>query len=114
MYVSPSSTKDNKIWPSGVERLGWDLTDAIAKRTGDNEFYLLGYNAVYSVERRPTCRRNMSPPYSGPKKSAEQENSVKGGGKFATLKMKAICPLKRRLTLNGLHGANPRRWYSSN
>jgi hypothetical protein len=31
------------------------------------EYYLLGYNAVYSVERQPTFRRNISPPSSGSK-----------------------------------------------
>jgi hypothetical protein len=31
------------------------------------EFCLLGYNPVYSVESQPTFRRNMSPPSSGSK-----------------------------------------------
>lgn len=30
------------------------------------EFCLLGYNAMQSVERQPTLRRNISPPSSGP------------------------------------------------
>jgi hypothetical protein len=30
-------------------------------------FYLLGYNAVWSVESRPIFRRNISTPSSGPK-----------------------------------------------
>jgi hypothetical protein len=32
------------------------------------EFYLLRYNAVYSVESQPTFRRIISPPSSGPMK----------------------------------------------
>jgi hypothetical protein len=32
---------------------------------GYEEFYLLGYNVVYSVESQPTFRWNMSPLYSG-------------------------------------------------
>jgi hypothetical protein len=32
--------------------------------TGYEEFYLLGYNMVYSDERQPTFRRNRSPPSS--------------------------------------------------
>jgi hypothetical protein len=31
------------------------------------EEYLLGYNAVWSVESQPTFRSNISPPYSGSK-----------------------------------------------
>jgi hypothetical protein len=41
------------------------------------ELYLLGYNAVYSDESKPTFRRNMSPPSSGSRNKA--------------LKMEAIC-----------------------
>jgi hypothetical protein len=29
------------------------------------EYYLLGYNAVYSAESQPTFRRNISLPFSG-------------------------------------------------
>jgi hypothetical protein len=36
------------------------------------EFYLLGYNAVKSVECQPTFRRNMSPPSSGIEEYAKQ------------------------------------------
>jgi hypothetical protein len=31
------------------------------------EYYLLGYNAVYSTESEPTSRRKTSPPSSGQK-----------------------------------------------
>jgi hypothetical protein len=31
------------------------------------EFYLQGYNAIWSVESQPTSQRNMSPPCSGSK-----------------------------------------------
>jgi hypothetical protein len=34
------------------------------------EFYLLGYNVVQSVERQPTYQRNMLHPSSGLKSSA--------------------------------------------
>jgi hypothetical protein len=46
-------------------------------RTRVNEkFYLLGYNALQSVEIQPTFRRNMSPP-------SKQETSVIAGGNRA-------------------------------
>jgi hypothetical protein len=32
---------------------------------GYDEFYLLGYNAVLSIESRPKFRRNTLPPFSG-------------------------------------------------
>jgi hypothetical protein len=35
---------------------------------GYEEYHLMGYNAVYSVECQPTFRRNISPPSSGSKK----------------------------------------------
>jgi hypothetical protein len=33
----------------------------------NEEFYLLGYNAVYSVESQLMFRRNIAPPSSGSK-----------------------------------------------
>jgi hypothetical protein len=36
--------------------------------------YLLGYNAVYSVEIQATFRRNMMPPSSGLKKNKPSKN----------------------------------------
>jgi hypothetical protein len=35
------------------------------------EYYLLGYYVVYSVESQPTLRRNMSPPSSGSNKPSK-------------------------------------------
>jgi hypothetical protein len=32
---------------------------------GYEKYYLLGYNAVYSVESKPTFRRKINPPSSG-------------------------------------------------
>jgi hypothetical protein len=40
---------------------------------GFEEFYLLGYNAVYSVERQPTIRRNISPSSSGLKNKPREK-----------------------------------------
>jgi hypothetical protein len=34
---------------------------------GYEEFYILGYNVVYSDERQPTSRKNISLPSSGSK-----------------------------------------------
>jgi hypothetical protein len=41
---------------------GFEVLTAVYK-----EYYLLGYNAVYSVENKPTFRRNISPRSSGSK-----------------------------------------------
>jgi hypothetical protein len=43
------------------------------------EYYLLGYNAVYSFQSQPMFRRNMSPSSSGSKNNP----SKKAGGKLA-------------------------------
>jgi hypothetical protein len=51
------------------------------------EFYLLGYNAVLSVEsQNPTFRRNMPPPSSG-SKNKHKKKSVKTDGRQNS----AIC-----------------------
>jgi hypothetical protein len=55
---------------------------------GYEELYLLGYNAVYSVESQPTFRRNMSLS-SGLKNIAKQETSMKQVA--STRKMEAAC-----------------------
>jgi hypothetical protein len=36
--------------------------------------YLLGYNAVYSVEEEPTFRKNISPPSSGSKNKPSEKH----------------------------------------
>jgi hypothetical protein len=43
----------------------------------NEEFYLLGYNVAYSVERQPTFRRNMSPPSSGSNYKPSKETAWK-------------------------------------
>jgi hypothetical protein len=37
----------------------------LTKSNNPEEFFLLGYNAVWSVESQPTFRNNMSPPFQG-------------------------------------------------
>jgi hypothetical protein len=39
----------------------------VVRQVGVDEYYLLGYNAVQSVESQPTFRRNLLPPSSGSK-----------------------------------------------
>jgi hypothetical protein len=41
--------------------------ETTTSKSGYAEFYLLGHNAMYSVESQPTFRRNLSPPSSGSK-----------------------------------------------
>jgi hypothetical protein len=61
------------------------------------EYHLLGYNAVQSVESQPTFRRNILPPFSGSKnKQAElclppAYTLVSCSAYFSTMKMEAIC-----------------------
>jgi hypothetical protein len=43
-----------------ITKHGWNYM-------GLEESYILGYNAMESVESQPTFRKNMSPPYSGSK-----------------------------------------------
>jgi hypothetical protein len=50
---------------------------------GCEEFYLLGYNAVQSVESQPTVLRNIPPPFS--------LTLVTCLVYFSTLKMEATC-----------------------
>jgi hypothetical protein len=53
------------------------------KQKEREEYYLLGYSAVYSVESQPMFRRNISPPSSGYKNKLNK---------------------KPASTLSGLHG----------
>jgi hypothetical protein len=57
------------------------------------ELYLLGYNAMHSVESQPTFRRNMSPPSSGSKNKPSNKISVKAGwlAYFSTLLLEVTC-----------------------
>jgi hypothetical protein len=58
-----------------LKRLAWRISWKEVKFTlcwiwgfhsgGCDEFCLLGYNAMYSGEGQPTCRRYVSPSYSG-------------------------------------------------
>jgi hypothetical protein len=67
------------------------------------EYYLLGYNAVQSVESQPTFRRNISPPFSGSNKLAACLHAGILLGLFYPEDWTDVPP-KRRLTSNGLHG----------
>jgi hypothetical protein len=53
-------------------------------RINYEEFYLLGYNAVYFVGSQPTFRRNMSPPSTGSKNKPSKKPELKAGGKQKT------------------------------
>jgi hypothetical protein len=66
------------------------------------DYHLLGYDAVYSVELHPKFRRNVSPPSSGSKNSSashrvsrwQAETCLLDGllNYSSTLKMEAIRP----------------------
>jgi hypothetical protein len=72
---------------------------------GYEEYYILQYNAVCSVESRPTFRRNMLPPFSGSKNEQSKKPAWKQVASRALLHWRLRCVLpKRRLTFNGLHG----------
>jgi hypothetical protein len=51
--------------------VGFDVIAAVVMKT-----YLLGYNAVSSVESQPTFRRNMSPLSSGLKSKPDMKQTV--------------------------------------
>jgi hypothetical protein len=81
--------------------------------SGYEEFYLLGYNAVQSVENQLMIRRNTSLPSSGsktrPSKKPELRLQLASTLLLAWLSL-LYCrwrwhvPSKRRSTFNGLHG----------
>jgi hypothetical protein len=57
------------------------------------EYYLLVYNAMQSVESQPTFRRNMIPSSGSKNKPSEKPASkqVATSAYFSTPKMEAIC-----------------------
>jgi hypothetical protein len=67
---------------------------SILRRIGNEEFQLLGYNPVQSVESQRTFRSNMSPPSSGMKSKPTLQPGIWGG---------RLVPAKRLFTFNGLH-----------
>jgi hypothetical protein len=77
--------------------------------------YLLGSNAVESVENQPTFRRDLSPPSSGSKNKLSSKPElcfqpaftlVSCSADSLTLKMKAICPSETSIDFQ----RNPRRY----
>jgi hypothetical protein len=78
---------------------------------GYEEYHLLWYNAVWSVDCQPRFRRIISPPSSGSKKLVELETSslpaftlVSCSAYFFDPEDGSDVPPKRRLTLSELHG----------
>jgi hypothetical protein len=82
-----------------------------------NEFYLLGHNAVQSVESQVTFWTNMSPQSSGSENKPSKKTSMKADAKWALLSCwfparlilwpsgrRRHAPLKHPLTFNRLHG----------
>jgi hypothetical protein len=55
------------------------------------EYHLLGYSTVQSVECQPTFRRNISPLSSGSKNKPSKISAQKHIASRALLKMEAIC-----------------------
>jgi hypothetical protein len=69
------------------------------------EYYLLGYNAVQSVESQPTFRRNISPPSSGSTNRPSMKLSWKNVASIALLwRWRRYVPPKSLMTFNWLHG----------
>jgi hypothetical protein len=71
------------------------------------EYYLLGNDAVYSVESQPTFRRNISPPSSGSKK-LQAACHLRSRWFLAWLilrpwRWRRYVPPKRRLAFNWVH-----------
>jgi hypothetical protein len=82
----------------------------------NEEYYLLGYNAVQSVKCQPTFRRNISPPSSGSKNKLSKKAAWKQVASRARLilrpwRWRQYVPPKRRLTFNGLHGSENLKSY---
>jgi hypothetical protein len=71
------------------------LPELISNNKKDEEYHLLGYNALKSVESQPAFRRNISPPSSG-LKNKRTRNQRESTCRYV--------PLKPRLTFNVLHG----------
>jgi hypothetical protein len=107
-----------------IYRLAVDLL-FLENQTTLEEFCLLGYNAAWSDERKPTFQRNIPPPPSGSKgmpiKKPHHEARRKLGFHFRLCLLPASCwftdwlilsfwrwrqcvPPKCRLTFNVLHG----------
>jgi hypothetical protein len=77
---------------------------------GYEESYLLGYNAVQSIESQPTFRRNMSPTSAGSKKKSSSACHLLSRWFLTRLilrpwRLRRHVPPKRQLTFNWLHGA---------
>jgi hypothetical protein len=68
---------------------------------GYEEYHLLGYDAVQSVELQPTFRRNISPPSSRSKKAS---TCLLAEIIFWPWRWGRYVPSKRRLQLNRLQG----------
>jgi hypothetical protein len=67
----------------------WD-----SRSGGYEEYYLLGYKAVYYTESQPTFRKNISPPSLESKNMQNKKPSWKQVASRTTLKMEAICSSK--------------------
>jgi hypothetical protein len=75
----------------GCDRQNTEHSHIVTNRARQ-EYYLLGYNAVKSVESRPTFRRKIYPPSSESKnKSSKIPAQKQVASRATTLKMEAIC-----------------------
>jgi hypothetical protein len=81
---------------SPVKKFYKYMSSNTTKKKYVDEFYLLGHNAVQSVESEPTFRRNMLPPSAGSKNKprallATSITLISFLAYSFTLKMEAAC-----------------------
>jgi hypothetical protein len=85
----------SKFWKHGFLCRIWGSHNG-----GYEEYYLLGYNAMYSVESQPMFRRDMSPPSWGPKYKQSKKAAWK------QVESRAICSFETSVDYTALY---PRR-----
>jgi hypothetical protein len=84
-----------RFWPiQHSKRTVWRMLELLQTIVSAEEYYLLGYNALQSVESQPMFRRNTFPPLSGSK-----NKSIPVWKQVARQ-----FPPKRRFVFNWIHG----------